>query len=220
MEPDFWRARWRNKQIGFNQAAAHPQLVRHAERFPPGSRIFVPLAGKSVDMAHLVEKGFEVVGVELVESAVQEFFEEQGWTPEVDRSGPHPIYRSQSVELHVADVFTIAPKNLGKVGAVYDRASVIALPPELRARYAAHLAMLLPGDVGVLMITVEYDPSVLDGDGPPFPVPPAEIHAIFGGPFEVFLVESDRDALEPQSSLRKRGLSALTEHVLWLRRRA
>lgn len=218
MEPDFWRERWRSGRIGFNQADPHPVLVRLAPRFPPGGRIFVPLAGKSVDMRYLAELGHPVVGVELVESAVEAFFEESGWTPEVDRSGRHPIYRAENVEIHTADVFEVVPRHLGNIAAVYDRASLIALPPDLRARYAAHLAMLLSRQVGVLMITVEYDAKELNG--PPFSVPPSEIHAIFGGPFEVFPLESNKDALDEQSLLRERGLTQLTEHTFWLRRRA
>ena len=119
-------------------------LERFGDRFAPGARILVPLCGKSLDMHWLVESGYSVVGVELVESAVAAFFEEAGWTPEIDRSGPHPVYRANGVELHAASMLGITPKQLGEVTGVYDRASTITLPPEMRAGFAAHMASLLP----------------------------------------------------------------------------
>ena len=79
MNPEFWRKRWQEKRIGFNQSAANPLLVEYIKHLnlSAGSRIFVPLCGKSIDMAWLAAQGYDVVGVELVETAVQDFFVEQ-----------------------------------------------------------------------------------------------------------------------------------------------
>ena len=79
MNPEFWQARWQDKRIGFNQPKVNPLLVKYFSvlDLPVGSRVFAPLCGKSIDMRWLLEQGYDVVGVELVESAVEEFFAEQ-----------------------------------------------------------------------------------------------------------------------------------------------
>lgn len=216
MDPAFWRSRWEQGQIGFHQGEYHPLLVRHAERLSEAGRVLVPLAGKTRDMHFLLEQGHRVVGVELVEDAVRAFFEEAGWTPEVSQAVGHPVYRAQGVELHVCDFFSLTPGHIGAIDAVYDRAALIALPPDLRARYAAHLASLAPPASGVLMITIDYDPTQMNG--PPFSVPPSEVEAIFGGPFEIFPLETSEEAADA-ANLARRGVGALREHALWLRRR-
>lgn len=216
MEPDFWKKRWERGQIGFHRNEVHPLLERHMERLGGGVRVLVPLAGKTVDLRYLGEHGYEVVGVELVEEAVQDFFSEAGWSASIDTSKGYPVYRGQGVELQVTDFLLTTPRQLGPIRAVYDRASLVALPPAMRARYAAHMASLLPKGATVLMITVDYD--VQEMSGPPFSVPPAEVEAIFGGPFEVSVLES-MDALGGNPGLQARGLTSLREHALWLRRR-
>jgi thiopurine S-methyltransferase len=216
MDPDFWRARWREGRTGFHRNEVHPLLERHAARLPSGARVLVPLAGKTLDMRHLAEKGHGVVGIELVEDAARAFFAEAEERPEEQRVGGCLHLRAGGVELVVGDFFRATPWQLGPIDAVYDRASLVALPPDMRALYAAHLASLLDRDTNVLMVTVEYDQRELSG--PPFSVAPSEIEAIFGGPFEIFPLETV-DALDASPNLRERGLTRLIEHALWLRRR-
>lgn len=216
MDAEFWRVRWREGRIGFHQDEVHPLLERFGHRFPPGGRILVPLAGKSLDMRHLAREGHEVIGVEWVEEAARAFFREAGTSPTEETVAGHVHLRTPKIELVVGDFLDTTPRQIGQVDGVYDRASFIALPPELRARYAAHLASLLSRDTGVLMVTVSYQPGVISG--PPFSVRPTEIEAVFGGPFEVFHLETI-DALDDNPHLRDRGLTRLVEHAMWLRRR-
>ena len=51
---------------------------------------------------------------------------------------------------------------------MYDRASLIALPPEMRERYARHLAGILPPATQILLITLDYPQPEMPG--PPFAV--------------------------------------------------
>ncbi len=78
MNAEFWHSRWQEKRIGFNQSAVNPLLINYFKQLnlPAGSLVFVPLCGKSIDMAWLAAQGYDVVGVELVETAVQAFFTE------------------------------------------------------------------------------------------------------------------------------------------------
>ena len=83
MNPKFWQTRWQEGRIGFNQSEVNPFLIKHfsALKLPVGNRVLVPLCGKSIDMLWLSAQGYDVVGVELVETAVQAFFAEQNMYP-------------------------------------------------------------------------------------------------------------------------------------------
>src|SRR3546814_12861307 len=69
---------------GFRRPAAQsPLLEKHwpSLGLATGSRVFVPLCGKSLDMAWLAARGHRVLGVELSPLAVGQFFDENGLAP-------------------------------------------------------------------------------------------------------------------------------------------
>ena len=74
-----WHDRWRENRIGFHETAVNSHLQNYLPGFdlPPGSKIFVPLCGKAVDMAWLAEQGYEVIGIEISRVALEAFFAEQ-----------------------------------------------------------------------------------------------------------------------------------------------
>ena len=69
MEPSFWLERWESNNIGFHKKEANPLLVEYVETLalPPGSRICLPLCGKTRDIAWLLSQGYPVIGIELIE---------------------------------------------------------------------------------------------------------------------------------------------------------
>ncbi len=179
MNPDFWLSRWREGRIGFHEGAPNAFLRAHLAALGASRRVFVPLCGKTEDLAFLAAHGHTVVGVELVEDAVRAFFAEHGLAPAVTSRGALTEYASGPITLFVGDVFAATPALLGPVDALYDRAALIALPEALRVRYAAHLRGLLPRGADGLLVTVEYPPEAMEG--PPFSVPEAEVLRLFDG---------------------------------------
>ena len=181
MQNDFWHARWRNNEIGFHEDATHPLLERHWDRVAvdPGARVFVPLCGKSLDMVALRRRGHDVVGVELSPVAIEAFVAEQGIDVRRDNVGSFERHYGSGYTLLVGDFFALDRGVLGAVDAVYDRASLIALPEPMRARYATALRDLLEPDVRMLLITLQYD--VPGFEGPPFSVGLRDVEALFGG---------------------------------------
>ncbi len=69
MTPDFWLERWQNHEIGFHMPQVQPALGKHWPRLnvAKGATVFVPLCGKSLDMAWLADEGYRVIGAELSE---------------------------------------------------------------------------------------------------------------------------------------------------------
>jgi thiopurine S-methyltransferase len=179
MDSAFWHSRWGAGQIGFHEGQPNAHLVKHHAVLGAGTRVFVPLCGKTEDLAYLAAQGHEVVGVELVESAVVAFFAEHGVTPEAKKDGVFTRYSANGISILAGDFFAVTPEKLGAIGALYDRAAVIALPAEMRADYVEHVRALMPHDAPGLIITVEYEQSRVEG--PPFSVSESELRAHYAG---------------------------------------
>jgi thiopurine S-methyltransferase len=174
-----WLARWRDGRIGFHEAHPNAYLERYAARFAGCPRVLVPLCGKAEDLAFLAALGHEVVGVELAEQAVREFFADHGLVPDVAPLGPYLAYRAGRITLLVGDIFALTAELAGPIDALYDRAALVALPAALRPRYVELLRAVVPAAAAGLVITIEYDESLMEG--PPFAVHEAELRALFAG---------------------------------------
>ncbi|PSL14300.1 thiopurine S-methyltransferase [Marinobacterium halophilum] len=183
MEHAFWHARWREGRIGFHQSGINPWLQQYWSRLgiSRDAAVLVPLCGKSSDMLWLREQGHPVVGVELSDLACRDFFVEHGTqvTPVAVPQG-HTRERD-GITLWCADIFDLGREHWGDVAAVYDRAALIALPPAQRRMYAQHLSQQLTAGVEMLLVTLEFTGS----EGPPFPVPEAEVRKLFEPAFTV-----------------------------------
>jgi thiopurine S-methyltransferase len=175
MDPSYWLERWAKDRIGFHRLDANPQLVEHHKVLDGVIRVLVPLCGKSVDLEWLVVQGFEVVGIELSELAAQAFFSERGFVPERRERGPFIELSHGNVSILVGDFFAARGEELGYFDGVYDRAAMIALPEDLRSRYAAHLQTLLTPKAKLLLLTLHFDAP----GGPPFSVSPEEVSAAY-----------------------------------------
>jgi len=208
MDRDFWLRRWQDDEIGFHQDQPTPLLCKHwaSAGAADGATVFVPLAGKSLDMVWLASQGHGVLGVELSPLAVEQFFAEHGLTPEITESRYGLHHRAGGIELILGDAFGLDAEALAGCGAVYDRAALIALPPDLRARYVGALYPCLPAHCRGLLITLDYPPH--EKAGPPFPVPEAEVRERFSPRWDVRLLER-RDILATQQSFIDEGVTAL-----------
>ena len=104
----------------------------------------------------------------------------------ISRHGEFERFEAGNIAILVGDFFALEQADLGPIDALYDRASIIALPPDLRARYVARLRELVrPGSVG-LVIILEY-PQALHA-GPPYSVPESEVRDHYVG-LDVQLLE-------------------------------
>lgn len=161
----------------------NPYLTTHYAQLSPQAedRVLVPLCGKSLDMLWLREQGHTVVGVELSELACEAFFTEQGAEYQLTESPVGKHFSCDGIELICADLFTVGERDWGKIDLVYDRAALVALPQSMRQAYAEHLIQALPIGVRILLVTLEFDDEI----GPPFAVPEAEVHQLYGERFEI-----------------------------------
>lgn len=209
MDANFWHRRWSNGEIGFHEGAPNALLAQYFARLDlkSGSRVFVPLCGKALDLAWLAAQGMRVAGIELSELAVTQFFAETGLTPEIAPAGSLMRYRAGGLEIFAGDFFALSANVLGRVDAIYDRAALIALPPEMRERYAAHL-MAITDAAPQLLICTEYDQSLMDG--PPFAVMADEVRRLYGQHYRIEML-----ARGPATIKRLQGIGQAAE-CAWL----
>lgn len=179
MEPEFWHERWRENRIGFHEGVPNDLLVSYFNRLGlrANSRVFVPLCGKAVDLDWLMEQGHRVVGAELNRSAVEAVFERMKLSPSIEKAGNLTAYRADGIDIFQGDVFELSADMLGPVDAVFDRAALVALPADMRKRYAALMAEMT-GAAPQLLICFDYDQSKTDG--PPFSVTGDELERLYG----------------------------------------
>lgn len=189
MEASFWHQKWERGDIGFHESEANPFLVDHFEKLNPakGSRVFLPLCGKTRDFAWLLACGYRVVGAELSELAVNELFKELGLEPEISKAGELARYSAKDIDILVGDIFDVSAEFLGAVNAIYDRAALVALPAGIRERYTSHL-MNITDAAPQLLISYEYDQLLMDG--PPFSVSEDEVKQHYGAAYQLKSVES------------------------------
>lgn len=218
MNRDFWKSRWDEGRIGFHQDEVNPYLQRYWPDLgiPSGGAVFVPLCGKSRDMLWLRDQRYTVIGVEVVPRAVEAFFAENGLTATRRRHGAFSLWRSEGINIFQGDFFDLTADEMVGITAVYDRASLIALPPAMRQRYAAHLRAILPGGIDVLLVTMDYPQDQMEG--PPFAVTEQEVATLYQDYFKIEQACAE-DILAANPRFQEQGLSRLLEKVYVLRAR-
>lgn len=184
MDADYWHQKWQADDLGFHQPEGNLLLHTHFGELalPTDSRVFVPLCGKSRDIAWLMSQGHRVAGIELSELAVRQLFEDMGLDPTVTVNDGMTCYSAADVEIFVGDIFQLTGAILGPVDAVVDRAALVALPEDTRVRYAAHVAEVT-ARASQLLLTFEYDQTQMAG--PPFSISDDEISRNYDASFRV-----------------------------------
>lgn len=218
MEPEFWTKRWQAGEIGFHRAEVHDYLARHWHvlKLEPESEVLVPLCGKATDMVWLAEQGHRIIGVELSPVAVDSFFAERGLEPTTRVSGRFMIKEAGPYTIWCGDVFALPPAVTQDVAAVYDRAALVAFPPDMQAAYATKLAELTPSGVPTMLVGLDYRTGEISG--PPFATPLQQVATLFGPTHTLSIIES-RDGLEQSGNLKARGVTWLEESLYILRRK-
>lgn len=219
MDRDFWLGRWQRNEIGFHEDAINFALKEEWPKFalPAGSPVFVPLCGKSLDLLWLAGQGHRVIGVELSSIAVEAFFTEHDLTPTRRTENGYEIYETGQVDIWCGDLFDLSPAITTHAKAVYDRASLVAMPPALQPKYAAKLAELTQPGTQVLLVAGNYDQNEMTG--PPFAVSPDQVDRLFHTSFEIEKL-AEGDVLGPYHRFRQRGLTWMQMAVYRLDRTA
>jgi len=189
MEAEFWLKKWEKNEIGFHMSEANPLLIKYLDKLKleKSSRVFIPLCGKTLDIAWLVSKGFSVVGAELSTEAIKQLFSELSLTPQISQVAKLQLYQAKNLNIFVGDIFDLTAEILGSVAAIYDRAALVALPESMRISYASHLRQITHS-APQLLITFTYDQNLKNG--PPFSISQGEIEQHYSTYYQIEQLET------------------------------
>ena len=186
-----WLQLWRDRQIDFHQEKVNKYLTTFWPTLDltQGSRVFVPLCGKSLDMTWLAKQGYEVVGVELSPVAVKAFFHENRLKPVKRRVGKFTVWEHGRISILCGDYFSLNKNDLGHIDTVYDRAALTALPEDLRKRYVVQLQLIIPDTSDIFLLTVEDSENSQAAEQGPYV--DAEVRSLYAADFEINLAHVD-----------------------------
>ncbi|WP_444898692.1 thiopurine S-methyltransferase [Microbulbifer sp. VAAC004] len=189
MEATYWHEKWKKNNIAFHEASGNSLLSEFFSQLSlsKGDRVFVPLCGKTRDIAWLLSGGYRVVGAELSEMAVEQLFQEMDITPEVEQIANLKRYKASNIDIYVGDIFDLDMEILQEVDGIYDRAALVALPQDIRPVYAQHL-MAMTKVAPQLLISFEYEQSELAG--PPFSISSQEIFERYNADYHLKMLAS------------------------------
>jgi thiopurine S-methyltransferase len=180
---EYWKSEWEKRSLGFHKDERHPMLIKHHQILfgnKQKCKVFFPLCGKAVDMAWFASMGHQVVGVDLVQTAFEEFFNENKIEYLVKDIDDYKVYESKdaSIRLYLGDFFKFSSKYEGLFDAVWDRGSLVAIQPSDRERYAELMLSLLALDCNYLLDTFDYDPT--EWPGPPHYISEELVFKLYG----------------------------------------
>jgi len=208
MDTGFWLERWREGRTHFHLDQVMPLLTRHwpTLQISAGERVLVPLCGKSLDMIWLASQGYRVLGVEISQLGVEQFFDEHKLKPTRHESPQGSHYAAGDIEIICGDIFKLNAETLATCAGVYDRAALIALPIDMRQAYVDHVYEHLPNGCKGILITLDYPQEQMDG--PPFSVPDAEVQTLFASRTSASIIER-RDILKDEDKFLRSGVQQL-----------
>ena len=182
-----WLQLWRDRQTDFHQETVNKFLIKFWSglNLDKGSRVFVPLCGKSLDMLWLARQGYEVIGVELSPIAVKAFFRENHLQPTRRRMGKFTLWEHGNITILCGDYFALNKLDLGHVDIVYDRAALTALPEDIRKLYVVQLRLIVPDTADVFLLTTEDVEENESADA--FPPVDMEITSLYSESFAINL---------------------------------
>lgn len=216
MESNYWHQRWKDNNTPFHQSETNLLLVKYFKELSltKEDRVFVPLCGKTLDIAWLLSIDYRVVAVELSEIAIMQLFDELGVQPTISKVGNLKKFSAKNIDIFVGDIFDLSGEVLGRINAIYDRAALVALPKPMRIQYVGYLARLA-NESPQLLISYEYNQELTEG--PPFSISTAELKDLYQDYYHITLINSK--AVKGKFKKRLNNNPNAREHTWLLKRK-
>ncbi len=193
--------------------------------------MFVPLCGKSLDMAFFASQPsvIDVVGVDGIQQALDEFSKEQPQLklqPSTSIDDRFDRLVGENISLLKGDFFELDDQaTCGQFDAVWDRGSMVAITPDLREKYADVLGRLISPGGKILLAALERREGEEEAKkgGPPFSLSEDDVRNIYSSKDWVesitLLEETDLIAKDPAEAERRPGLTSFFELVILIQKK-
>ena len=206
---EFWHNRWQSQNIGWHREIYNDLLLKHWPNIDAidAGNVLVPLCGKSLDMLWLADQGYTIVGLEMVQQAVEIFFSENQLEFDMIEIGKHKKFSSHPFTIFQGDFFDL---DIGVIQADswYDRAALIAIDPSKRENYVDQIRKQTKSGAVGLLITFAYPQEQMQG--PPYALHDDDVTLLFSDGFELECLEKidleddkDRNLTNVSSSIFK-----------------
>lgn len=213
---EYWITKWLEGKTHFHSKKMHISLEKHLDKFIAGRtgiKIFFPLCGKTVDMRILADQGHYVVGVDIAEQALQEFFIDQNleYTEELLNNVNGKLFKSMDgrIKLYCMDFYLFTKEMEGQFNAIWDRGSLVAINIEDRIKYSQLIREVMSPDCKYMIAAMQYDQNKYEG--PPYNVSENQLKELFPNYSLQQFDETDRSYM-----FKDRGLSDMMERMYLL----
>ena len=137
----------------------------------------------------------------------------------MQKKDEHAFYQTGDqnsvIEIFQGDFFSLQKDDLDNITDIYDRASLVALPLDMRKQYADKMAELQNPGIRTLLVTLTYDHSEMNG--PPFSVSEDNVNELYSDYFSIEKL-CFKDTIDNEPRMQDRGLTSLVETVYKLTR--
>lgn len=214
MTPDDWRKSWQDgDSTFFHSDNLSPIFLKMKEEIINGkdhAKVFVPFCGKVLEMKWLAENGHVVVGVEVSEDGIKQFFEENKLpyiTKEIQTvSGT--LYectdKTMCLKLYCCSFYDFKPEVENNFDAVWDSAAFQASNKADRKQYVSIIHSVLKTNGKVFMAVDEFIQKE------ELPLDIEEIKNNFDGKFSVEVTDFVDANEEYQSKFKIKGTRVYT----------
>jgi thiopurine S-methyltransferase len=182
---DYWIKRWDEGRTGWHNNDLNQLLKENVDQLFAGRhhiRILVPLCGKAIELKWFADLGNTVVGIDCSTLGIEVFFKENSL--DYEKQPMHEIdgfvYKAvgSPITIYCCDLFSFKIELEEKFDAIWDRGSLVAIPPKDRLEYRKFLLSLMTAECRYLLEGYEYDDTV--ATGPPHCIKETTVLELYG----------------------------------------
>ncbi|WP_235766845.1 methyltransferase domain-containing protein [Planktothrix agardhii] len=183
-EGNFWEERYQQGTTAWDLGEPAPPFITflQSSEAPPPGKTAVLGCGRGYDALLFASYGFEVIGFDFADSAIQDALEYQQLL--INKSSilkGAGKYLPTSAQFLQQDIFDLPQEFLGQFDYVIEHTCFCAISPDQRPNYVNLVESIMKPNGQLFGLFFTHSRA----GGPPFGITPAEIRQYFQGKFQI-----------------------------------